>query len=107
VDAAWLDDDGIKYSTIGGVKVTGICGSGLLDVIICMVQAGIIEASGRIVDADEIPEAYSYLRSRLRDGERGNEFILAPEDETSIGEPVVVTQRDVREMPWVRHSPED
>lgn len=98
IDAVWFDDGEMKFSTIGGARATGICGSGLLDAVSCLKCAGIIEASGRIVDADEIPEEYSYLCGKLVLGERGNEFILASDGETSIGGPVVITQRDVREI---------
>ena len=98
IDAVWFDDHDLKFSTIGNAKAIGICGSGLLDAISCLKQAGIIEASGRIVDADEIGEEYAPLRGKLVLGERGNEFVLADEGESSIGEPVVITQRDVREV---------
>ena len=93
IDSAWIDGGEIHYSAIGEKNAVGICGSGLLDVIICLIQAGIIESSGRIVDADEVPEAYAHLRSRIQEGERGNEFVLATAEE-----PVVITQRDVREV---------
>ena len=98
VDTAWLDQGDIRFSTVGEEKAAGICGSGLLDVIMCLVKAGIVDSSGRIVDPDEVPEAYSRLRDRLQTGERGNEFILATKEESSIGEPVLIVQRDVREL---------
>ncbi|MHB0913285.1 MAG: ASKHA domain-containing protein [Armatimonadota bacterium] len=94
IDSAWLDGDKLAYSTVGGEKVTGICGSGLLDVIISLVQAGIIEASGRIVDVDEVPEQYACLRDKLVEGG----FVLAEGAETASGIPVTITQRDVREV---------
>ncbi|MHB1001267.1 MAG: ASKHA domain-containing protein [Armatimonadota bacterium] len=98
IDAVWMDDGNPRFSTVGGKPAVGICGSGLLDAIIFMLQAGIIEAGGRIVDAEEVPEAYASLRGKLITGERGNEFVLAAADETSIDGPVTVTQRDVREV---------
>ncbi len=98
IDAVWFDECELKYTTIGGAEPVGICGSGLLDAISCLINAGIIESSGRIVDSEEIPEEYSHLRSKLVLGERGNEFILAEKEYTSISEPVVITQRDVREI---------
>jgi uncharacterized 2Fe-2S/4Fe-4S cluster protein (DUF4445 family) len=98
IDAAWLDDGQLKFSTIGGMKAAGICGSGLLDVIICLVGAGIVDCTGRLVAPEEVPEEYSQLRGRLRVGERGNEFILSEEADSSIGEPIVIVQRDIREL---------
>lgn len=96
IDGVWFEGGEFRCSVIGGIKPSGICGSGLLDAIICMLQAGIIEPSGRIVDAGEISEEYAHLRANLQIGEQGSEFILA--EDTSIGEPVVITQRDVREL---------
>lgn len=98
IDSAWLDEEGIRFSTVGHVKPTGICGSGLLDVIMCLLKAGIVDSSGRIVDTDEISESFAYLRDRLRAGERGNEYVLADETETFAGTPIVIVQRDIREL---------
>ena len=98
IDAAWMDEGRIGFSTIGGAKAAGICGSGLLDAIICLLQAGIVEVGGRIVDADEVPEEYGGLRGRLQVGQRGNEFVLAAAGESAGDSPVVITQHDVREV---------
>lgn len=98
IDSVWMDGLQIRFSAVGDKPATGICGSGLLDAVIFMLKAGIIEDGGRIVDAEEIPDAYAHLRGRIVDGERGNDFILATVEETSIDEPVVITQRDVREV---------
>lgn len=98
VDSAWIDENGIAFSTVGGEKPSGICGSGLLDVIMCFTKAGIIDAGGRIVDSAEIPEDFAHLRGRVQAGEHGNEFVLVPEEETSIDGPIVIVQRDVREV---------
>jgi len=97
IDAVWLENGDIRYSTIAGEKARGICGSGLLDAIICLIKAGIVEASGRIVDADELQGEYAHLGRRIQPAERGYEFVLASADE-SAGEPVVISQRDVREV---------
>ena len=98
IDSVWFEDGSIQFSTVGVTKATGICGSGLLDAIVCLVQAGIIEPGGRIVDADEVPQEYSYIRGRVQAGEQGNEFILATAEDSINGSPIVVTQRDVREV---------
>ena len=98
IDAVWLDDGEIRFSAIGGEKASGICGSGLLDAISCLMKAGIVDPGGRIVDADKAPEEFPRLRDKLSLGEQGNEFILASADETSIGGPIAVTQKDIREI---------
>lgn len=98
IDSVWFDDGDLRFSTIGGGKARGICGSGLLDAISCLMKAGIVEPSGRIVDADEVAEEFAHLRDKLSLGDRGNEVALASAEESSIGGPVVISQRDVREI---------
>lgn len=56
---------------------TGICGSGIIEAIAEMCQAGIIRADGRFE-------------------ERTSGFVIAEAHQTSIGAPIVVTQNDVR-----------
>ena len=98
IDAVWLDDGGVQFSTVNEAKARGICGSGLLDAIVCLCQAGIVESSGRIVDANEVPAPYHKLGERVSSGEHGNEFVLAPAEESADRAPIVITQRDVREL---------
>ncbi len=94
IDAVWIEDGDIKFSTVNGAKAVGICGSGLLDAIVCLHKAGILDESGRIVDVSEITPDYKRLGARLTDGG----FVLASAEESAHGTPVVITQRDVREV---------
>lgn len=48
VDHVWLNGRDIGFSTVNGSKVSGICGSGLIDAIAVMIGAGILGESGRI-----------------------------------------------------------
>ncbi|MBO4791655.1 MAG: DUF4445 domain-containing protein [Clostridia bacterium] len=38
----------LKYSTVGGLPPAGICGSGLCDLVACLVERGVITADGRL-----------------------------------------------------------
>lgn len=98
IDKVWIEDGSVRYGTVGDAAPKGICGSGLLDAIVCMCQAGIVESNGRIVDANEVPADYGHLRDRVTEGERGNDFVLVLAEDSAVGEPIVVTQRDVREV---------
>ncbi len=44
----WLNGEGIGFSTVNGSKASGICGSGLIDAIAVMMDAGVVNESGRI-----------------------------------------------------------
>lgn len=79
----------IIYSTIGGAKACGICGSGVLDMVSQLLKYGILDETGRMVDEDEIslPES---LKNRLTLDGNMKQFV--------IDENIVFTQKDVREV---------
>jgi uncharacterized 2Fe-2S/4Fe-4S cluster protein (DUF4445 family) len=64
---------GVTYSTIAGLKPVGVCGSGLIDLIACMFQTGIVDKKGRIQDVKT---------DRVRKTDNGNEFVIAWANET-------------------------
>ncbi len=41
-------EDGIRFTTIGGEPARGICGSGLLDLVAGLLDAGVIDETGRL-----------------------------------------------------------
>jgi uncharacterized 2Fe-2S/4Fe-4S cluster protein (DUF4445 family) len=96
VEKVVLDED-VHYSVIGNAPATGLCGSGLIDLAAGLLSAGIVESVGRILRPDELPASVpEALRRRVRlDDEGRPEFLLA---EDSGASPVVLTQRDIREL---------
>ncbi len=68
--------NGNEYSVIGDGVPTGICGSGLIDVIAHLVQ-------NKLVDGDGLLE---------------EEFVVVPADESDNGKPISITQQDIREV---------
>jgi uncharacterized 2Fe-2S/4Fe-4S cluster protein (DUF4445 family) len=82
---------------IGGVPPIGICGSGLIDAVAKMLDAGVLDPSGllRLEARDTLPPA---LRDRLieHDGER--QFVLVWAHESGKGEDISVSQQDVRQL---------
>jgi uncharacterized 2Fe-2S/4Fe-4S cluster protein (DUF4445 family) len=73
---------------VGQMGARGICGSGIFDVAAQMFMAGIIDRGGRF---------NSRLRSdRLRRNSGEPEFVIAWTKETSIGQDIVICQKDIR-----------
>ncbi len=68
----------------------GICGSGIIEVIAEMYLAGIINSDGRILP-DETSGRIVW------DGRKGA-YILATAEHTTSGEPLLITQDDVRNI---------
>lgn len=78
----------LEYQTIGGTPPVGLCGSGILDALAQLYQAGVINRRGRMGE-----------HPRLREGQGGREFVLIDESERDDGRPAITfTQKDVREL---------
>lgn len=73
--------------TIGGVKPKGICGSGLINVIAGLLEAGVIGQNGKF--NTDLPT------KRVRQGSDGYEYVLCWSPETQIGEDIVITEVDI------------
>ena len=98
IDAVVLDDD-VHAHTIGVSGARGLCGSGLVDAISELVRVGILDPSGRMQSSDAARAfAGPSLAGRIRDTELGREFVLVRQAESATGRPVLITQRDVREV---------
>mgnify|MGYP001481675561 CR=1 FL=1 len=81
------------FSTIGGKKSKGICGSGIVDVIAELFKYGIVDNTGRILDKDEVTSAVGekYL-DRIVQYNEMPAFLI--DDENGI----YLTQKDVRQV---------
>ena len=78
------------YRTVGGAAPTGICGSGIIDLIAALFKAGLVDQTGKLVvemDAD---------RMRQIDGEWA--YVLTKEGETGHGRPVYISQSDIKNL---------
>jgi uncharacterized 2Fe-2S/4Fe-4S cluster protein (DUF4445 family) len=71
IDSAWIEDGSIRFGTIGGGPATGICGSGLVDALAVFLDCGIVDDTGRVVDADEARALPPALRGLVEEGPRG------------------------------------
>ncbi len=79
----------LVISTIGGRLPVGLCGSGLVDGIVALLQAGVIAPNGRVADPDDldIPPA---IRRRIEEQSDGRSVTIA--------DGVGITQADVRQV---------
>ncbi|MHB8092627.1 MAG: ASKHA domain-containing protein [Syntrophales bacterium] len=76
--------------TIGRVKPIGICGSGLIDAVAQLIQAGVIDQAGKF---------YHDLKTeRVRKGPDGYEYVLAFQKDTRLNDDIVVTEIDVENL---------
>lgn len=97
MDQVRIGDD-VAYHVIGGGAPLGVCGSGILDAVAGMLDAGILDASGRLYPDPpaSVPDA---LRRRVVPHTGGvPAFVLARGDETASGREIVLTQPDIRQV---------
>lgn len=78
VDHAGWDRDGFWFTTIDGAEASGICGSGLLDILSALRASGMLDETGRLACAD---------------GPDGMPRFYLPEQRA-----LFVTQRDIRQL---------
>lgn len=81
-----LDEDGAEFEK-PAYLASGICGSGIIEAVAEMFLCGILAADGRFTDLHH---------PRLIVDGRKKKYILATGMETVTGEPIFVTQDDVR-----------
>ena len=81
------ESGGIHYTTIGGAKPRGICGSGIIDLVAELYLNRIIDLRGKFR-----PQAAS---ERLVESEEGWRFVVAFGEESADGNAVALSQVDL------------
>jgi uncharacterized 2Fe-2S/4Fe-4S cluster protein (DUF4445 family) len=76
-----------KIGVIGHKKPKGICGSGLINTVAGLLEAGLIAQNGKF--RHDLPT------SRIRFGSDGYEYVLAWAPETQIDKDIVLTEVDI------------
>ncbi len=86
----WSDEDGFAAET-AQTGVTGICGSGIIEMVAEMRMAGIVDAPGLIGTAEQTGSPNCFTDGRTQS------FLV--HDGTATGGPkITVTNRDIREI---------
>lgn len=81
-------DFNVKYSVIADKKPRGICGSGYIDLLSEMLDAGIIDKNGRIKAEGR----------RIRQTETGKEFVVCFSEETDALSDIVINEADIENL---------
>ena len=88
IERVLLQDGRIKYQTIGEVPPIGLCGSGILDAVAQLRKEGIVDRRGAI----------QLAHPRVRETEKGREFVLVDREDSASGREIVVTRGDIGEI---------
>ena len=93
------DDVVVRTGVIGNATPAGLCGSALIDSVAELLRHGILLSQGLLLGPNDLPpEIPVSLRQRIIETEDGTAFVLASEEETLTGRPVLLTQKDIREL---------
>jgi len=97
IDKVFVGDDDLAVHTIDDQPACGICGSGLFDATAVLLELGLIDTKGHIVDGQSC-ETLSDTVARRVEGEANKRHVVLADAEQSANNPIVLTQRDVREI---------
>jgi uncharacterized 2Fe-2S/4Fe-4S cluster protein (DUF4445 family) len=82
-------DRSVEIRTIGDQPARGICGSGLIDAVSGLFQAGVLDRSGRL-----LPDA----SDRVREVDGQKEFVLVAASQAATESDIVITQPDIENL---------
>jgi uncharacterized 2Fe-2S/4Fe-4S cluster protein (DUF4445 family) len=82
------NDFSVKYSTIQDKSPRGICGSGYIDLLSEMLEAGIIDKGGKIKVAGK----------RIRATDNGREFVVCFKEEIQANADIVINEADIENL---------
>jgi uncharacterized 2Fe-2S/4Fe-4S cluster protein (DUF4445 family) len=125
IEAVTITDDGdLKLTVIGDTEPVGLCGSGLVDAVAALADAGIIDSSGRFApDLTDKPDKEAArgparrLASRLATIGKERVFVLhwrdspdgaaagggaSPAQRPDPAASIYLSQRDVRELQFAK-----
>ena len=89
IEHAHLVNGKLLYKVIGDGRPTGICGSGLIDIIAGLLEAGVIDESGKLLEGPNVVQIDENTKTA---------YLLADSCESGNGEPVYLSQKDIREV---------
>jgi uncharacterized 2Fe-2S/4Fe-4S cluster protein (DUF4445 family) len=90
VSTVATDGYDIELTVIGDTPAKGICGSGIVDLIACLLELGIVDRTGRMKAPSEVSRVSPAVRDRLEEVDGRPAFRL--------GDGVFFTQQAVREI---------
>jgi uncharacterized 2Fe-2S/4Fe-4S cluster protein (DUF4445 family) len=100
IEEVWINGETLEptYRVIGSTRPRGICGSGLIALLSEMFLTGVLDKGGNL-NASLLPSPEAGegpgVRSRIRQGPHGLEYVVAWASETGHGQDIVITHVDV------------
>jgi uncharacterized 2Fe-2S/4Fe-4S cluster protein (DUF4445 family) len=103
IEGVAIKGDELMLEVIGDVEPVGMCGSGLVDAVSALVQAGMLDHSGRFIPDEDAAERLPGLAARLTKIDKERVFVLHWRGRDPASS-VFLSQRDVRELQFAKAS---
>ncbi len=88
IEKFFITEDGFKFLTVAQGKPSGICGSGILDILAQSIKHGIINRNG----------ALNKEHPGVRIGDKGPELLIVKAEEAAHNRDIVMSRKDISEI---------
>ncbi|MBR3128432.1 MAG: DUF4445 domain-containing protein [Solobacterium sp.] len=88
VSAVTVQEGKLRYTVIDGTEPAGICGSGLIDLLVILLKEGIVDETGLLLAPDEVPAPW---QKYVTEDDNGNGIF-------HLSERVELRAEDVRQL---------
>jgi uncharacterized 2Fe-2S/4Fe-4S cluster protein (DUF4445 family) len=97
IEEVWINAETHEptYRTIGNLPPKGLCGSGLISLLAEMFVAGVVDKSGNLTPHPGPLPSEGRGRARVRQGEHGDEYVVAWAEETASGQDITISKVDI------------
>lgn len=97
-----IENNKVRLKVIGDIEPSGICGSGIIDIVYELLKNNIIDVTGRMLSNDEYRQMkpYSKLDRRLMEINGINSFVLYEGNNKTV----YINQKDIRQVQLAKSS---
>lgn len=97
IDRVWLEDGDLRVHALGEAAAQGICGSGIVDAVAALLDAGAVDWTG-LIDVDARDRLPAPLRARVQMRGEDRVVVLARPGEAGAVHEIAISQEDVRQV---------
>jgi uncharacterized 2Fe-2S/4Fe-4S cluster protein (DUF4445 family) len=99
IEHVGFTDSDVECEVIGGVVPVGLCGSGIIDLMAELLDAGIVDQLGRLLDREELEGKLSpLLMERIVTVDDQPAFLVSGAEGSDTIRDVILTQKDIRQI---------
>jgi uncharacterized 2Fe-2S/4Fe-4S cluster protein (DUF4445 family) len=103
IEVVSMTPDGVDLRVIGDAEPAGLCGSGLVDAVASLIDAGLLDRSGRFAPEEDAAALAPGLAGRLTALGAERVFVLHWRGEPGdVARSIYLSQRDVRELQFAK-----